>query len=53
MNIKQTRIVFVPKENNIIYEIKRAKQVFIYKKNEKHIFTIILLGFCKDKVLSI
>lgn len=48
ININQTGIILIFRENNITYEIKRAKQVFNYRKNKKHIFTTILLSFCKN-----
>lgn len=50
MNINQIKTIITFKANNIICEIKRAKQVFIYKKKEKNIFIIILLNFYKSKV---
>lgn len=53
VNINETRVILVSGANNAIYEIKRAKQVLIYGKNEKCTFTSILLGSCKDKVLSV
>lgn len=53
MNINQIRVIFVLKANNAIYKIKKAKQIFIYRKNEKYAFTAILLDFYKDKVLSV
>lgn len=49
MNIDQMRVVFVLGVNNFIFKIKEVKQVFIYKKDKKCAFIVILLGFCKDK----
>ena len=53
VNINETRVILVSRANNATYEIKRAKQVLIYGKNEKRTFISILLGSCKDKVLFV
>lgn len=53
MNINQIKIILIFKANNVIYEIKKAKQVFIHEKIKKCAFTAVLSSFCKSKVLSI
>lgn len=53
VNINQTGMVFVSKANDAIYEIKRAKQVFIYGKDKKRVFIAVLLDFYEDKVLFV
>ncbi len=53
MNIDQTGLFLVPGANDATYEIKRAKQVPIHRKDEKRAFTPVLSGFCKGKVLSV
>lgn len=50
--INKIRVILVFKVNNSIYKIKKVKQIFIYWKNEKHAFIIILLDFYKSEVLS-
>lgn len=52
-NSNQSKVTLISKANNAISEIKKAWQVFIYKKDEKYVFIAILLGFYKDEVLII
>lgn len=52
INVNQMGIVLVFGNNNNIYKIKRAKQVSIYGKKVKRIFTIVLSINFGGKVLS-
>lgn len=38
-------MILVFRVNNAIYEIKKAKNVFIYRKDKKYVFITILLDF--------
>ena len=53
MNVDQTGVILIPGANDATYKIKRAKQVPIHRKDEKHAFTAVLSGSCKGKVLSV
>ena len=53
INIDQTRIFLILGINNTTYEKKGIKQILIYRKDEKHSFTIILSGSCNSRGLPI
>lgn len=53
MNIDQTRIFLILGIKNTAYEEKGIKQILIYRKDEKHSFTIVLSSSCNSRVLPI
>lgn len=52
INIDKISIFFIPNEQNNIYKIKKAKQVFIYRKKEIITFTAILFINLKGEVVA-
>ncbi len=51
VNIDQTGAILILGESDNIREVKSAKQVFIYGKEEKKEFTIVLLVHLEGKIL--
>ena len=51
VNIDQTGAILIPDESDNIFDVKSAKQVFIYGKEEKKEFTIVLLVHLEGKIL--
>ena len=51
VNIDQTGATLILGESDNIYEVQSAKQVFIYGKEEKREFTIVLSVHLEGKIL--
>ncbi len=51
VNIDQTGAILIFSESDNIYEVQSAKQVFIYGKEKKREFTIVLSVHLEGKTL--
>lgn len=53
ININQISTILVLIRDNLIYEVKSSKQVLIYNKDKKYVFTNIILVIEIEKILAI